>query len=85
MTPRRLSFTFEDFTYLEREMLDLNTITGGELPHGERGNTFLSTLGMNETRNREELNLIGSMEMPVTTTGATSCPLHTMIPNYDHP
>ncbi|KAJ1438453.1 Retrotransposon gag domain [Sesbania bispinosa] len=80
MTPRRLSFSLEDFPKIEGERHDLNLNHMGDAHQAEDESMPLSTPKTVETQSTKELNLLGSLETPVTTSGGAGNAAHTTIP-----
>ncbi|KAJ1390990.1 Ribonuclease H superfamily [Sesbania bispinosa] len=80
MTPRRLSFSLEDFPKMEGGRLDLNLNTTGDIHQPENESMPLSTPQTTEMQNTKELNLLENFETPAITSGGTGNVTHTTIP-----
>ncbi|KAJ1397122.1 hypothetical protein SESBI_32028 [Sesbania bispinosa] len=65
VTPRRLSFSLEDFPGTEMERIDLNITAGNERPNYERENLYFITPTDGRREARGELNLLSGLQAQV--------------------
>ncbi|KAJ1413417.1 Retrotransposon gag domain [Sesbania bispinosa] len=68
VTPRRLSFSLEDFPEMDNGRHGVNETVMNQNSNNGRGNPQSVTPVMGEAERREELNLLSGMDMPKTTT-----------------
>ncbi|KAJ1379596.1 bumetanide-sensitive sodium [Sesbania bispinosa] len=78
VTPRRLSFSLEDFPEIEEGRPITNEVVTNQNLTSEHGNPQYVTPVMSGAGRREKLNLLSGMDMPKTTTNGETP--HTMIP-----